>query len=158
MRRKTPSRLWSERHQRSCALSRTRCTPSERSYGAAARRSGERRWPRWLSWFRQHSSISASMEGLVRLTYNGAAAISPHSLAIAVREDDMPSPFPGMDPYLENPKGWQSFHTQFIVMLGQRLVANLTPRYSVSVETRLYIEAWTGNGDQGEFQSLGRAD
>jgi hypothetical protein len=29
----------------------------------------------------------------------------------------MPSPFPGMDPYLEDPGGWCDFHGEFVYAL-----------------------------------------
>ena len=31
----------------------------------------------------------------------------------------MPSPFPGMDPYLEDPRTWLSFHNPFIVAIAE---------------------------------------
>jgi hypothetical protein len=31
----------------------------------------------------------------------------------------MPSPFPGMDPYLEAPAGWQEFHHIFIAGIDE---------------------------------------
>lgn len=42
----------------------------------------------------------------------------------------MPSPFPGMDPYLEGPE-WRSVHTQLAVQIGQQLVPLVRPRYFV---------------------------
>jgi Protein of unknown function (DUF4058) len=47
----------------------------------------------------------------------------------------MPSPFPGMDPYLEGP-AWDSFHAQFIDELGRQLVPKLRPKYLARVERR----------------------
>ena len=32
----------------------------------------------------------------------------------------MPSPFPGMDPYLEHPRHWQDFHTEFLTTIRPR--------------------------------------
>ena len=51
----------------------------------------------------------------------------------------MPSPFPGMDPYLERPGVWPGFHRWLIMTLAQDLGARLRPRYWVSVEERTYI-------------------
>lgn len=51
----------------------------------------------------------------------------------------MPSPFPGMDPYLEHPAVWPDVHSRLIVALGDTLTPQLRPRYYVSVEERTYI-------------------
>lgn len=40
----------------------------------------------------------------------------------------MPSPFPGMDPYLEGEE-WVSFHAQFAVEIARQLSPRLRPRY-----------------------------
>jgi Protein of unknown function (DUF4058) len=39
----------------------------------------------------------------------------------------MPSPFPGMDPFLENPGIFSDFHDSFITYLRENLQANLPP-------------------------------
>jgi hypothetical protein len=51
----------------------------------------------------------------------------------------MPSPFPGMDPYIESQK-WEDFHTRFMAAVSDALVALLRPRYIVEVEKRIYVE------------------
>jgi len=53
----------------------------------------------------------------------------------------MPSPFPGMDPYLEDPEHWLGLHNQLIVAIANSLTPKLRPRYWVSVEERTYITA-----------------
>jgi Protein of unknown function (DUF4058) len=50
----------------------------------------------------------------------------------------MPSPFPGMDPYLEQPIFWSEFHNRLIVAIADAIVPSLLPRYYVGVETRTY--------------------
>ncbi|BAY50488.1 hypothetical protein SAMD00079811_81170 (plasmid) [Scytonema sp. HK-05] len=58
----------------------------------------------------------------------------------------MPSLFPGMNPYLEHPAFWSSFHTRLLVAsLLRRSFANadavapqLRPKYYIEVETRTY--------------------
>lgn len=50
----------------------------------------------------------------------------------------MPSPFPGMDPYLENPKLWASFQHQLLASLYQNLLPVLVDRYRPRVGTRSY--------------------
>lgn len=52
----------------------------------------------------------------------------------------MPSPFPGMDPFIEQQK-WSSFHTRFITELCDVLVAQLRPRYEVDPDDRIYVES-----------------
>ena len=50
----------------------------------------------------------------------------------------MPSPFPGMDPFLES-QMWSDFHADFIPALCARLVARLAPDYVVNVEKSVYL-------------------
>jgi len=50
----------------------------------------------------------------------------------------MPSPFPGMDPYLEHPKLWGSFQHQLLACLYQILLPGLADRYRAFVGTRAY--------------------
>lgn len=51
----------------------------------------------------------------------------------------MPSPFPGMDPYLENDKLWKPFQHHLIGSLYQILLPNLVDRYRARVATRQYL-------------------
>lgn len=51
----------------------------------------------------------------------------------------MPSPFPGMDPYLED-QDWEDFHFKFNGALSEVLTDKVEPRYIVRAERRLYIE------------------
>jgi hypothetical protein len=50
----------------------------------------------------------------------------------------MPSPFPGMDPYLEEPVFWASFHSRMIVALADAIAPSILPRYYIEVEARTY--------------------
>lgn len=52
----------------------------------------------------------------------------------------MPSPFPGMNPYLESPAIWSSFHTRLLVAIADTLAPMLRPNYYIEVETRTYRE------------------
>jgi hypothetical protein len=45
-----------------------------------------------------------------------------------------------MDPYLEQPTFWSSFHSRLIVALADALAPQLRPRYYVEVETRTYTD------------------
>ena len=51
----------------------------------------------------------------------------------------MPSPFPGMDPYLEDPRIWQGLHVSLLALIKARLQKQLRPRYFVDVEQRVYV-------------------
>src|SRR5437773_5081485 len=50
----------------------------------------------------------------------------------------MPSPFPGMDPYLEDEKLWPLFHHQLATCLYQILLPGLVDRYRARVVQRHY--------------------
>ncbi|NCJ05892.1 DUF4058 family protein [Synechococcales cyanobacterium C] len=50
----------------------------------------------------------------------------------------MASPFPGMDPYLEQAIFWSEFHSRLIVAIADALALSLLPQYYVAVETRTY--------------------
>ena len=51
----------------------------------------------------------------------------------------MPSPFPGMDPYLESPALWPDVHHELISEIRAALNPALVPRYVARVELRVYI-------------------
>ncbi|MEM9163771.1 MAG: DUF4058 family protein [Cyanobacteria bacterium P01_F01_bin.4] len=53
----------------------------------------------------------------------------------------MPSPFPGMNPYLESPALWSEVHSWLIVELARMLNVSITPKYRAAVEKRVYEEA-----------------
>ncbi|RRR73101.1 MAG: DUF4058 family protein [Candidatus Viridilinea halotolerans] len=48
----------------------------------------------------------------------------------------MPTPFPGMDPYLEDARLWPNVHSSLIVALRDDLAPRLRPHYYVAVEER----------------------
>ncbi|MGB3292250.1 MAG: DUF4058 family protein [Phormidesmis sp.] len=50
----------------------------------------------------------------------------------------MPSPFPGMDPYLENPALWPNVHGRLIVAIADTLSPLLLPKYQPIVEESVY--------------------
>jgi Protein of unknown function (DUF4058) len=50
----------------------------------------------------------------------------------------MPYPFPGMNPYLENPSIWQKVHKRLIVAIADELSPQLLPKYIVDIEERVY--------------------
>jgi hypothetical protein len=51
----------------------------------------------------------------------------------------MPSPFPGMDPYLEDPGLWPDVHHEIIASIKAVLGAQLRPRYVARIEERVYV-------------------
>lgn len=51
----------------------------------------------------------------------------------------MPSPFPGMNPYLEHPSVWENFHNSLIVALRGRLAPAIRPRYFIGLQENVYI-------------------
>ena len=50
----------------------------------------------------------------------------------------MPSPFPGMNPYLEHPALWSKVHKRLIVALADSVAPQLRPKYIVDIEERVY--------------------
>ncbi len=63
----------------------------------------------------------------------------------------MDSPFPGMDPFLEEPSSWTSMHHWLISVLGEMLIAQVAPHYTVKIEERVYI---TDDDDPDTRQQL----
>lgn len=51
----------------------------------------------------------------------------------------MSSPFPGMNPYLENPAFWSEVHNRLIVNLADSLALLIPPQYRVAIEQRTYL-------------------
>jgi len=66
----------------------------------------------------------------------------------------MPSPFPGMNPYLEQADVWEDFHNDFIVRCREALNGQVGPNYIVKVETRLYVHELS----EEERKFFGKAD
>jgi hypothetical protein len=50
----------------------------------------------------------------------------------------MPSPFPGMNPYLEHPSLWAGIHHRLITAIANDLAPKLRPKYIVAIEERVY--------------------
>ena len=49
------------------------------------------------------------------------------------------SPFPGMDPFLEDPRLWESFHNRYIGALDEALSAQVRPDFYVEEQSSVYI-------------------
>jgi hypothetical protein len=51
----------------------------------------------------------------------------------------MPSPFPGMNPYLELEDAWRDFHERFLPQAAETISPQVSPAYLVKLEQNLYI-------------------
>ncbi len=49
----------------------------------------------------------------------------------------MPSPFPGMNPYLEHPSVWHDFHERFIPLAAELIGSQVLPRYFVKIDQQV---------------------
>ena len=66
----------------------------------------------------------------------------------------MPTPFPGMDPYLERASMWEEVHTRLIVAIADALGPQVRPQYRVGVEQRTYLAVLTPD----EYELVGKPD
>src|ERR1700730_13794326 len=72
---------------------------------------------------------------------------SGHVTCPSVGELPMPSPFPGMDPYLENNPIFQELHTQMLAEAQAQLQPQLRPKYVARLERHLSEgSVWDMNG------------
>ena len=67
----------------------------------------------------------------------------------------MPSPFPGMNPYLEQPSVWEDFHSRFMTYAGESLATQVRPNFLVKLEERVFIHEPSSN-ERRKF--LGKPD
>ena len=51
----------------------------------------------------------------------------------------MPSPFPGMDPYLEDPAYWSDFHGAFLYCLRDFINERLPDHYEARVDEKVNL-------------------
>ncbi len=66
----------------------------------------------------------------------------------------MPSPFPGMNPFLEQTDAWHDFHEAFCPACREALVPQVRPRYIVKLDEHVYIQELSSE----ERRLIGRAD
>src|SRR5262249_52914227 len=52
----------------------------------------------------------------------------------------MPSPFPGMNPYLEHSEVWHDFHESILPRVRDALVAQVGRDYVVKIEEHIYVQ------------------
>jgi hypothetical protein len=65
----------------------------------------------------------------------------------------MPSPFPGMNPHLEQNDTWEDFHQRFITHAADTLSGKVGAKYLVKIEVRLYLHELPA-GDLERHSSL----
>lgn len=66
----------------------------------------------------------------------------------------MPSPFPGMNPYLEQPGVWHDFHQAFIAVIRNALTRQIRPNYIAMIDDHIYIHELS----REERRFLGKPD
>ena len=69
----------------------------------------------------------------------GPASSSREPGSASEEKPSMPSPFPGMDPYLEQEDAWHDFHERFIPLVATLLGGQLRPRYIVKIDEHVYV-------------------
>lgn len=62
----------------------------------------------------------------------------------------MPSPFPGINPFLEAQE-WEDFHTRFMTAVSDELALAIEPAYVSRVERRIYVEHPLGYEDRDRY-------
>ncbi len=66
----------------------------------------------------------------------------------------MPSPFPGMNPWIEQDELWHDFHHRLVTAMSDAIAAQVAPRYFVALEEHIYIQ----EPPEAESRFLGRPD
>ena len=66
----------------------------------------------------------------------------------------MPSPFPGMNPYLEQEDVWHDFHERFITTAAEPIAAQVDPNDIVKIDEHVFVHELPAS----ERHFLGRAD
>ena len=51
----------------------------------------------------------------------------------------MPSPFPGIDPFLEKPSDWHDFHQDFLIRIRSLLVPQIRPGYIAKTDDHVFL-------------------
>jgi hypothetical protein len=66
----------------------------------------------------------------------------------------MPSPFPGMNPYIERASVWHDFHERWLPLAADLIGAQVLPRYFTRIDEQMYIHELSAE----ERRFLGRGD
>ena len=51
----------------------------------------------------------------------------------------MPSPFPDMNPYLEQDDAWNDFHEKLLPAIAERLIPQIRPNSIVKLDEQVYV-------------------
>jgi hypothetical protein len=65
----------------------------------------------------------------------------------------MPSPFPGMNPFLEQEDVWSDFHNRFIPVAAEAIGSQVQPAYIVKIDQNVFVQE-----PEGDEKVLGRPD
>ncbi len=89
-------------------------------------------------------SLPASSLPQVRISHERRTSpryrgIPPAVEGVTLEIATMPSPFPGMNPYIEQDAFWQDFHLEFLPAIRERLVAQVRPKYIVMLDEHIYV-------------------
>jgi len=110
--------------------------------------------PKILSWFERIKIVSGQLRKLGYNSFCEAHSGKPGefypnqcrlsnfaSVCCSMVEEVfmMPSPFPGMDAYLEGRNVWPDVHSALIVAIRDALAPQVAPAYYVAIEERTYI-------------------
>jgi Protein of unknown function (DUF4058) len=68
----------------------------------------------------------------------------------------MPSPFPGMNPYLERHDMWADFHDRLLVEVSNSLIRQVRPHYVVKIEEYVYLHQL--DDEEADRERVGRPD
>lgn len=82
------------------------------------------------------------------------STVAVGSAGIGTEGKVMASPFPGMNPYLEQNDTWEDFHNSFMTHARDALSGGVGANYFVKIELRLYVHELS----EEERRFLGRAD
>ena len=83
--------------------------------------------------------INRQPESEILETVVGEESSGPQRDVQTTRIAAMPSPFPGMNPYLEQDAIWRDFHLTLLPKISERLVAQVRPNYIVMIDEHVYV-------------------
>src|SRR5438067_13810883 len=67
----------------------------------------------------------------------------------------MPSPFPGVDPFIEDQKFWPDFHQSFMTYWRDHLLELLPDNYDARLEERVHeVEVLEGEGETARYPDI----
>src|SRR5947209_8106666 len=103
--------------------------------------------PRHVKWESGRTGVRGGRSGKI-IRHCTARA----SMIADAGERNMPSPFPGMDPFLEDERLWPEFQHHLVMSLYHLLLPSLADRYRARIGQRQYIT------EQALFTSIVREE